>query len=364
MSKNKSTTLYPHPFSKAYWRDAASEMKDLRILVFAALMIAIRVALKLVSIPLAPGLKINTAFLANALGAMVFGPVMAAVCAVATDVLGYLQNPEGIYFVPFVLTEIAGSVIFALFLYRTKVTPLRVMLSRFCICLLVNVVIQTPIYIWYYALYMGGKTYALTIPGIIKNLFMFPIESVVLTLFLSVMVPITNRLGLTYTGSGAKEALQFSKKQIATLAVLFVVGCGCVFGYLNYYYNTTNLITKSEGNQRYVANTTVTQALLDSTDEYDDLDLVTTVTNSNRKFLSRDMNYTALLFKADMAALEDYELSGCTTVAEKLEYLRGVSKTPATKAAEAGVLEELGTVKLVRNEKTGEIISCEVAPVK
>ncbi len=137
-----------------------------------------------------------------------------------------------------------------------------------------------------------------------------------------------------------------------------------MFGYLSYYYNTTNLITKSEGDQRYVANTTVTQALLDSTDEYNDAELVTTVTNSNRKFLSSDMNYTALLFKADMAALEDYELSGCTTAEEKLEYLRGVSKTPATKAAEAGVLEELGTVKLVRNEKTGEIISCEVTPAK
>lgn len=81
MSKNKSTTLYATPFSKAYWRDAAAELKDTKMLVFAALMIAVRVALKLVSIPLAPGLKINTAFLANALGAMVFGPVMAAYSA-------------------------------------------------------------------------------------------------------------------------------------------------------------------------------------------------------------------------------------------------------------------------------------------
>ena len=70
----KSTTLYPHPFSKAYWHDAAMELRDTRMLVFAALMIALRVALKMVYIPLAPNLKINTAFLANALGAMVVGP--------------------------------------------------------------------------------------------------------------------------------------------------------------------------------------------------------------------------------------------------------------------------------------------------
>ena len=33
-------SLYPHPFSAAYWRDAARELRDLRKLTFAALMIA------------------------------------------------------------------------------------------------------------------------------------------------------------------------------------------------------------------------------------------------------------------------------------------------------------------------------------
>ncbi len=207
MSKQpKSTALYPHPFSKAYWRDALAEMKDTKMLVFAALMIAL--ALKLVAIPLAPNLKINTAFLANALGAMVFGPVMAAASAVVSDVLGVIITGET-YFPPFVLTEIAGSVIFALFLYRAKLTPTRVMLSRFCICFFVNIVLQTPIMMLYYQLMMGGKSYVLTIPQILKNLFMFPIESVVLTLFLSVIQPITYRMKLTYS---ADRALTFAKK--------------------------------------------------------------------------------------------------------------------------------------------------------
>ena len=40
MSQQLSAAMYPHPFSKAYWRDAARELKDLRKLTFAALMIA------------------------------------------------------------------------------------------------------------------------------------------------------------------------------------------------------------------------------------------------------------------------------------------------------------------------------------
>lgn len=360
-AKTKSTTLYPHPFSKSYWRDAASELKDTRILVFAALMIAVRLAMKLLAIPLAPGLKINTAFLANALGAMVYGPVVAAICAVATDILGYLQNPEGVYFVPFVLTEVGGSVLFALFLYRAKVTPVRVMLSRFSICLLVNIVIQTPIYMWYYALYMGkAYTLALAVPSIVKNILMFPIESVALTLFLKLLLPITNRMGLTHTGSNAKEALTFSKKQLVTLAVLFVVGIGSTCYYLSYYYNTTNLITKSQGDDRYNANCAVAQAIVDAKDEYDDMTLVTIVTKSGKKFLGSEMTYSALCFQVDEEALEGYEMEGCSTLEEKLKALRAMSKTPATKAAEAGVMEQIGTASVVINEKTGEILKCEV----
>ena len=31
-TRQKSTALYPHPFSKAYWRDAAAELKDIKML--------------------------------------------------------------------------------------------------------------------------------------------------------------------------------------------------------------------------------------------------------------------------------------------------------------------------------------------
>ena len=68
----KSTALYQTPFSKAYWRDAAMELKDIRILVFAALMIALRVALKSLGIPIAADLKINIAFFINAVDLVCF----------------------------------------------------------------------------------------------------------------------------------------------------------------------------------------------------------------------------------------------------------------------------------------------------
>ena len=346
--QTKSTTLYKTPFSASYWRDAAGEMKDTRMLVFAALMIALRVALKLVAIPLGPNLKINTAFLANAMGAMVFGPVMAMAAAFVSDFLGVMISGD-LYFPPFCLTEIAGSLIFALFLYRAKVNTGRVMLSRFTINLAINVLLQTPIMMWYYSIYMGGKqyTFLMALPGIVKNILMFPIESFLLALFLSVMLPITCRLGLTYTGSDAKNELRFTKKQVLGLAALFVIGVGCIFGYLNYYYKTTSLSAKYTAEERYEKNTDMTK-ILASQEDMDPDTTVTTIESAYKKFLSDETTYTVAVYTVDEEALAGYD--------QDLETIRGLSKSKAKAVSEDGVMSYVATATIVRNEKTGEVL--------
>ena len=352
MSNNqKSTALYPHPFSKAYWHDAAAELKDTHMLVFAALMIALRLVMKQISIPITPELRINTAYIVNALGAMVFGPVFAMLCAAVTDVLGYLIRPDGIYFLPFILTEIGGSVVFALFLYRAKVTTTRVMLSRFTISLVINVLLQTPIMMWYYAIYMGGKqyTFAMAVPSMIKNILMFPIESVLLTLFLGIMLPITNRLGLTYSVGHAKDALKFSKKQVLTLALLFVFGVGCVFGYLGYYYTHTSLSASYTTEERYRENTHMTQVLAQEDTDIDPDSTVTTIESAYKKFLTDEVTYTVAVYTVDEEVLSGYD--------KDLETIRGMSKSKAKAVAEDGVMEKVGTATIVLNTKTDEVLS-------
>ena len=241
MRQVKPGTLYTSPFSMAYWRDAAAELRDTRILVFAALMIALRVALKSLGIPIAADLKINIAFFVNAFGAMVFGPVVAILAAAISDTLGCLLVPSGAYFFPFIFIEIAGSLIFALFLYRARVTATRVILSRFCIDFFVNIVLNTPI-MWLYYKMVLGKSYAIfQLPRIIKNLALFPLESVLLVLFLTAMMPVGARFGLLYDKG---ENLRLRKRQVALLVTLFVVGAACVGGYYVYNYNTTNHASK------------------------------------------------------------------------------------------------------------------------
>ena len=348
---NKSTKLYKTPFSPSYWRDAAAELKDTKMLVFAALMIAIRVALKLVAIPLAPNLKINTAFLANALGAMVFGPVVATVSAIVSDFLGVLITGD-VYFLPMVLLEIGGSLIFALFLYRARVTPTRVILSRFFICLLINTFLQTPLMMLYYKMMMGGSSYVLTVPKIIKNLFMFPIESVVLTIFLAFMRPITYRLKLTYDpGPKADNPAcepgpkgLFSPRQIALLIVLFVFGCGCVTGYLFYHYDTTSLTTGYTTEERVEKNQQMHNIILDQTDGGINAPSVAIIESAYKPFLGQETTYNVAYYAVEGAVTDD---------------LWELKKTPA-KQHEALTLA--GNAVIVMNDRTGEILQINYTP--
>ncbi len=289
--KQKSTTLYAHPFCKGYWLDAAKEFTDLRMLVIAALVIALRVALKMVRIPLAPNLDITPAFIANAMGAMIYGPVVGTLGAIVSDVLGVLMRGDT-YFLPYVLTEIFGTVIFAMFFYRQKVSTTRVILSRFSICLLVNVLLTIPIDNWYQQFMYGYHNTVLTLPRILKNLFMFPIESVVLTLFLNAIQPITYRMKLTFT---PPEKLKLSGKQIALLVILAVVGVTSVFGYLFVHYDTTSLSAAWSTEERIEENKEAYELIACQTDEYNGT--VTVVESAYKEFLKSKTTYTVAVYE-------------------------------------------------------------------
>ena len=67
------------PFCAEYWRQAFSELKNTRTLVFAALILALRIAMKPLRIPVAADVNITFGFIVNALGSMVYGPVVALI---------------------------------------------------------------------------------------------------------------------------------------------------------------------------------------------------------------------------------------------------------------------------------------------
>ena len=364
MSKTaRSTAIYPHPFSKAYWKDAASELKSTKMLVVTALMLALRIVLKPLAIPLGPQLSIQTAMLATALGAMIYGPVVAIPAAIISDTIGFMIYPTGDYFLPFVLTEIGSTMIYALFLYRAKVSPTRVMLSRFCISLFINVVLQQFIYAWWYV-YIGNPEEAkesimgiMTLSRILKNVCMFPVESVVLTLFLKFLLPVTQRAKLIYCSD---SDMKFDKKQIITLVCLTLIGVCTATGYLAYRYSNTSRSADYSSEERVEANKEMAALVLKETDEWDGETVVCIVDSAYRGLFQDETDYTVAVYVLDEEAFAagQAEKEGYT-----MDTLWAYSKS-GPKKDQFQSLIKVASCDVVKNEKTGEILEFVCTPVE
>ena len=231
--EERERTLFKTPFSRHYWGLAAKEFKSLRMLCIAAMLTALRIAVKALSIPVPgiPNLNITFGFLVNSVGSMIYGPLVAIAASAVSDTLGAILFPQGAYFFPFIFVEIAGGLIFALFYYRAKMTAFRIILGRFAVTAVCNLILN-PIIMYYYYELVLGKAYTLyTLPRVIKNLVLFPAESVVLVILFNALIPVTNHFKLTYTG---KTKIQFTKRDIIILIIMTIIAALSIVGYLWY----------------------------------------------------------------------------------------------------------------------------------
>lgn len=196
--------LYSHPFSKDYWHDSLREFKKLRTLVFSAMMIAACIALSYVpSIPIGDQVRITWGFLARALCGMVGGPINALVFGAAEDTISYLMHPTGPYFPGYMLTTMLGTMIYALFLYRARVTAVRVFLAKLCTNLL-NVTLGA---LWSAILY--GKAYLYyASASLVKNAVMLPVQTLMLCALFAALLPALGRMGLLPAQCGRKLQLR------------------------------------------------------------------------------------------------------------------------------------------------------------
>ncbi|MBR2663963.1 MAG: folate family ECF transporter S component [Clostridia bacterium] len=316
--------LFRTPFSKDYWKAALGEFRDLKMLLFAALMIAVRVLLKGLKIPIAPSIEINTAFVANAFGAMIYGPLVALAGAVVSDTLGCILFPSGPYFFPFVFTEMASSLVFALFLYRTEVSTTRLTLARFCICLFVNILMSEPIFIWYYN-WLHNPYTPFQILRIVKNLVMFPIESVVLTILFRYLIPPFKKQGYVQTGV---SRLKFTKKHIAVLVSLVVIGTGATLGYLAWFYNTKTISSTYTAEDRQTKNLAMNEWINETYPDQDHEDQVTVIESATSKLFDPEVRYVLAVYRIDKAKFGEQALSNPEY---SLETIYQYSKSPARK---------------------------------
>ena len=215
----------------SYWKAALVNFKNVKMLAVAALVVSLRVVLRLVRIPVGPDIYISFDCFVNSIGSMIYGPLVALAVGAVSDTLGALLIPQGPYFLPFIVTEMSSSFIFALFLWRKeRITPARIVLSRFTVNFVSNIIITSIIMKWlYYPLYFSDKVYPLfNSVRIAKNLILFPIEGLLMAILIYAAAPGLVRLGLM-----RKNAVEKLKvKDIVLIVILTLISVALVVSYV------------------------------------------------------------------------------------------------------------------------------------
>ncbi len=178
--------------SGSYLKASFSAMHSTRLLVFAALMIAMARALSIVpGIPIAHT-KLTFGFLARALCAMVCGPILGLVYGFVEDILGFILQPTGEFFIGYTLSTMLGVLVYAVFLYRRKVTVVNIVLANLVVNLFVNALLGS---VWT-MMTRGGGYWGWFIPSLLKNLLTVLPKSFMLFFLFRAMLPILRQMGV------------------------------------------------------------------------------------------------------------------------------------------------------------------------
>ena len=204
----------------ANFRKSALELKNLRTLCVTAILIALDLVLKSVTIPISTDMKITFAFLALASIGMLFGPVVAFLAGTVTDILGmFIAQNMGAFNPMFTLVEATGAMIYGIFLYGLRFTRvdslggkftdkndvkqlLRIVLAKVVVVIVCNL-IMTPFAITITNTMEAG-TYKASVfwtglwmrisKGLIKNVIQCPVDCVLLFAVLPIILAAYNRV--------------------------------------------------------------------------------------------------------------------------------------------------------------------------
>lgn len=187
-----SEKLYSSPLRAGYWKEAGGSLRSVRILVVAALCAALSTLFNFFfMVPVGENLNIMFQFLPNAIMGMICGPWVAILYGVATDFLDFMLHGWG-FFPGYTLGSVLGAVIYALFLYRSRVTVLRLFLARLTVNVVVNIFLGS---LWSAILY-GKAYYVYLSASVFKNLILLPLETLILVVVYRMLMVSLVQLGL------------------------------------------------------------------------------------------------------------------------------------------------------------------------
>lgn len=173
------------PFSAAYWKEAGKECSKINMIALAAMLMALRTVVNFIRIPVGDNLNIFFTYLISALGGAIYGPVLAFISGAIYDILSFMVYPDGTFFIGYTLNTALAAAIYAIFLYRRRITVVNCFFAKLCNNLVVNVILSS---LWSAMLYSKGYLYYLS-KGLVKNIVLLPAEVLLMVLLFKALTP-------------------------------------------------------------------------------------------------------------------------------------------------------------------------------
>jgi ECF transporter S component (folate family) len=117
-------------FTLSYWKKAFHQIKNIRVLALCSIFVAMQVMSSSVFVQVSENLRIYFSFNFTALFSCIGGPVMALISGFCADIISFMLFPSGAFFFGYTLSAMLGAFLFALFLWDTRITILKLIFSR------------------------------------------------------------------------------------------------------------------------------------------------------------------------------------------------------------------------------------------
>ncbi len=183
--------------------DSAREFRKVRTLTMCGLMAALAFVIQSFSVQVGPYIKIGFSGLPNEIVDFLFGPAVGAFFAAAMDIFKFLVKPTGPWIPGLTLNAFLAGLVYGVFLYKKPIRLWRIAVSKLIVAIVLNVVLST---FWLSQVY--GEGYLAALPDrILKNVIMWPVNSLVSYFILRVLesTGIFRMFGVYKIGKKAKE---------------------------------------------------------------------------------------------------------------------------------------------------------------
>lgn len=135
--------IYKTPFHKSYWVKANLELKKISNIVLVAILIALMMVVKLITLPSGFGnLGLSFGYLFFSIACLLYGPLTGLIMGFVSDIVGFYLFPGGFSFNPlYTLNAMLAGFTYGIFFYKTKISFTKCLYARIIVNLAINVVL-------------------------------------------------------------------------------------------------------------------------------------------------------------------------------------------------------------------------------